>query len=437
MQRDAFSTDFFAAQVLAYNRTVSKTLKAQNSTWDLWVQFCQDHGVEPNLEGVDDKTLFLFVFALRYRQGAGNSRHKPVTAGTVAASLRAVGKRFTDLALPDPRMLPDSKAKYTPSLEALLRSFAKDDDAPSRRWPVTLTIIEQLFLPDFPDLPYAPALLSLAKHLIVMAFYFLCRTGEYASGGKDVDESTAFRFCDVIFGHADRQHKRAHLASLNDVNRATAAQLEFTDQKNAVKGEKIGHLANYDNHLCPVAALRHIVTPLIEHNAPPTHPLHTVYDVHGKGPTVTPHLITALLRTAAAIVEHITGIPPVKISSYSLRAGGATALLVSGRDPYIIQLVDRWKSDAMIRYLHVQAMNLTSTHSRDMLLSGKYTFRARAPADNTPDLLPDGISARVTRAITGTLTVPPPSTKASRLLDPYAPEYQGPVPPGGDLPPIL
>ena len=49
------------------------------------------------------------------------------------------------------------------------------------------------------------------------------------------------------------------------------------------------------------------------------------------------------------------GIPAASISCRSLRPGGATALLCAGVDDETIKLIGRWQSDAMLRYLRVDA----------------------------------------------------------------------------------
>ena len=52
---------------------------------------------------------------------------------------------------------------------------------------------------------------------------------------------------------------------------------------------------------------------------------------------------------------------------YPIRPGGATALLCANIDKQSIQLLGRWKSDAMLRYLHVHAMNANSRFAQSML----------------------------------------------------------------------
>ena len=43
-------------------------------------------------------------------------------------------------------------------------------------------------------------------------------------------------------------------------------------------------------------------------------------------------------------------------------------------DPDVIRLIGRWRSDEMLRYLHVQAYSLMKDYSRLMLSSGDYTL---------------------------------------------------------------
>jgi hypothetical protein len=61
-----------------------------------------------------------------------------------------------------------------------------------------------------------------------------------------------------------------------------------------------------------------------------------------------------------------------------MRAGGAMALLCGRVDADTIRLVGRWKSDAMFRYLHAQALPLVQNLARTMLLHGSFTLAPEA-----------------------------------------------------------
>ena len=74
--------------------------------------------------------------------------------------------------------------------------------------------------------------------------------------------------------------------------------------------------------------------------------------------------VTNALQHAASLHETRTGILSSKITARSLRPGGATALLCANVGTEAIMLLGRWKSDAMFRYLRVQAA--TTTFSQRM-----------------------------------------------------------------------
>ena len=67
-------------------------------------------------------------------------------------------------------------------------------------------------------------------------------------------------------------------------------------------------------------------------------------------------------------------IAPDKVSAMSVPAGGATALLCANVDPNVVQLLGRWKSDAMIRHLHVSAQPLIGKHATHTFQTGNFTF---------------------------------------------------------------
>ena len=62
------------------------------------------------------------------------------------------------------------------------------------------------------------------------------------------------------------------------------------------------------------------------------------------------------------------------------------ALLCGRVDRDVIRLVGRWKSDAMFRYLHAQALPLIAPLARTMLHHGCFTL---LPGTDTPQGLPD------------------------------------------------
>ena len=126
----------------------------------------------------------------------------------------------------------------------------------------------------------------------------------------------------------------------------------------------------------------------------PTTPTHKHFNPHPKHnrwyPTRACH-VTNALRHAAKHLEPRTGTASHRLSARSLRPGGATALLCANVDSNHVQLLGRWKSDAVFRYLRTQVA--TRNLSQKTLDHGSYTF---APGTyDRPDPVPQQVPADV------------------------------------------
>ncbi len=222
--------------------------------------------------------------------------------------------------------------------------------------------------------------------LIIIGFFWLLRPSEYCWTNTPEARTQAFLFrhTHITIGQTTYTGPTAPLNDQNDVLRITAASLEFYDQKNAVRGEQVGQQANSDPFFCPAKALGRIVLRLRKHKADPTTPIHHHFNTHPSKRNWYPvkvQFITNALRHAAQTVSEQTGIDPKLISARSLRPGGATALLCAKVDTSIIQLIGRWKSDAMFRYLRIQAACHANNYAQQMLDHGAYTFSPQSFRD--------------------------------------------------------
>ena len=175
---------------------------------------------------------------------------------------------------------------------------------------------------------------------------------------------------DVNFQFGNETHPAA-TADIASIRLATFAILTFTRQKNGTEGEVVGHARSGHSNTCPVAALVRRVLHLRSNNAPPTTPLYTVYTTATRITPVTAKMLTAALRCAAAALPAL-GFTPQDISARALRAGGAMALLCGHVDSDIIKLVGRWRSDEMLRYLHLQAYQLMMHLAPSMVRGGQF-----------------------------------------------------------------
>ena len=217
--------------------------------------------------------------------------------------------------------------------------------------------------------------------MLCLAFFFLLRPGEYTVK----TDNTPFRLKDAALLIGARRID-PQTATPADFLAVSAVCLTFTTQKNGVRGERITHGKSGDPLACPCAALARRVSHLVEHKLPPTTPLGTFVTETGRTSTVSSKNVYDALKIALLTygTERLD-ITPEDIQARSLRAGGATALLNAGIDSDVISLLGRWRSDAMLRYLHVSASTAVQHYAKEMFQGGTFTFR---PNSLVP---PDGL----------------------------------------------
>ena len=56
------------------------------------------------------------------------------------------------------------------------------------------------------------------------------------------------------------------------------------------------------------------------------------------------------------------------VGTHSIRAGGATTMVLAKVDTYVIKLQGRWKSDAFMKYIRKQVQQFSSDISDKMIL---------------------------------------------------------------------
>ena len=159
----------------------------------------------------------------------------------------------------DPQKETPGARDNHPLLTAFLRALSNEDNPSTRAYPANISIIEALFdCLDFED-PRWGTFNAHVVDLIIVAYFWLLRPSEYVEGSGDT-RSEAFEFKDIELC-IDGRYYLAPRAPLNDervILRLEYVQLTFSDQKNAIKGEKIGHKANNHPTLCPAKALGRI-----------------------------------------------------------------------------------------------------------------------------------------------------------------------------------
>ena len=361
-----FLRDLRASQEAVALGVVPARASAAAAQWHLWEEFCASLPISPSLQDIPDPIPYLQVFAHRYRHGIISPSRRLVRGRTVEGALRSVGQTFASVGAADPRLTSQGDVDFR--LKRMLASYAKTDDPPHRVKPIPVPILRHVMaqaLNSGASFPLACA------DMICLAFFFLLRPGEYTG---TVTASQPFQLRDVRFfigqlALSTLTSPPQHLLT------ATFVSLEFSTQKNGVRGEVIGLGRSGDPSFCPVLAAARRVIHLRQSAALPTQPLASFRDPESHSLTrLNPADLTAILRLSVTALGAQFGFRPSDVSARSLRAAGAMALLCADVDADRIRLLGRWQSDQMFRYLHVQAEPVMRNFSSRMLHGGTYTL---------------------------------------------------------------
>ncbi len=356
-----FSRDFGIAQetILA---GVSPGHAASGATaWSKWIDFTRDLGINLFLQTFNDKVPFLQIFAQQVHSGELAARGNPLRSRSAEDYLRHVAQTFLNLGADDPPL--NSAFKIDFQLQWTLAAWKITDPAPLRVKPIPISVIRGIAVmatSDSGDDTYRAA-----ADMVIIAFFFLLRPGEYTDNDKD-----PFRLTDTQLFIGDTRLQLL-TAPAEELRRARFASLTFTSQKNGVRGEVIGLACSGDPYLCPVKAIICRMLYLRSHLAPPSTPLARVFNTPDK---VTASYLTTCICDSVAALGPDLGFLPSDLSACCLRAAGAMALLLAQVDPDLIRLIGRWRSDKMLRYLHVQAYPLMKDYTRKMLSAGQYNL---------------------------------------------------------------
>lgn len=258
-----------------------------------------------------------------------------------------------------------------PRLAQVIAGFRTKDPPTIKKLPIEIDIPEYIALCSLR--PTATELEKAKADLILIAFYYLLRVGEYTvkHSRNSTKRTVQFRFQDITFFKTDTKNNIRQLprsAPECDILSADSATLKLDNQKNGWKGVCIHHESNGDDFLCPVKALGRRYVHLLAHSAPKTTFLSAVYG-HSTLPShVTDNDIRSALKLAGVALDYPSrkGIPIDRIDTHSLRSGGANALALSGYSDTEIQKMGRWRSATFKEYIREELHIFSIGMSRSM-----------------------------------------------------------------------
>ena len=373
-----YKSDFSIADEGYYNGRMETTTKKRKSAWDHWTAYVQPLGLDPLLQNTPYTLQVRAItgFAGRLRTGF-YGRGRQITAPAVNSSITAIGTEIALATGTNPTKMNGGLDKLIPRLAQMFAGWKKEDPPPIKKLPVGVDIPEYTSLCSLR--PTATERDRAAADLIIIAFYYLLRVGEYTVKGNcnNTKQTVQFRMQDVtFFGHnqqgALRQLPRT--ASTHEIMTAHSATLKLDNQKNGWKGVCIHQEVNGDPYHCPVRALGRRYSHIRQHTHDLTNTFLSTYYIATLRYDINDRDISAALKLAGVALEYPSrrGIPIDRIDTHSLRSGGANALALNGYSDREIQKMGRWRSATFKEYIREELSCYSAGMSSKMKL--KFAF---------------------------------------------------------------
>ena len=202
--------------------------------WDQWLTFCAELGIDPFLQAFEDKIPVLQVFIHRVRSGELAANGSKIRSRSVEDYLRAVAQTFLAMGTKDPRLNAAHKTDFR--IARTWAAWKKEDPPANRVKPIPISVIRRIsFIAQ--HLPAGPAgdKLRATADMIIIAFFYLLRPGEYTDAPSD---TTPFTLGDIQLSIGDL---RLDVLTTPEPTlfQARSSSLTFTTQKNGVKNEVI------------------------------------------------------------------------------------------------------------------------------------------------------------------------------------------------------
>ena len=267
----------------------------------------------------------------------------------------------------DPRRTYPGQAQLDKAFQDLDRAYRDEDPAPKAQHAIPNTTVRWIAQHTHYGNPQAWT----TGRLIVLAYFFLLRVGEYtpATNKKRKKRTIPLRKCDVRLIRGGRAMDPE--APLHELLTATGVTTCLENQKNGHKDQTLFHDKSDDPDLCPVTTVAYLLDSM--RGMPNDTPLGTYLD-NGRRRQVTAAQVLAMVRLGADEDDLASdGYDLSRIGTHSLRAGGAVRLKMAGADDSIIKKLGRWSSDTYLRYIQPHIAPLTGGFARRMAVSLRFT----------------------------------------------------------------
>jgi hypothetical protein len=240
----------------------------------------------------------------------------------------------------------------------LYNSYKNEDPAPRPQLALPISVFQDIMQHEGASIdPKDRA----AADLVVIAFFFLLRVGEYTPpSGMRRTRTTQIRRKDLQFWKMQPNGlacRLSHLSTLAILLQADAVTITLDNQKNGQRDATLHHDALKSHPLCPVQACARRFVQARTSDPMNANAIISLYAAHQH--VTAKHMAAIIQQGAVRSMIWLHGYDLTRIGPHSLRASGAMQLALNGVSDSMIQKLGRWSSMTWLQYLHGQISCLT------------------------------------------------------------------------------
>jgi len=363
--------DLLAAQVQRESRVTKGTINKENRVWKRWIEYTKcinfKHDIWLTFLTPESRTAIFGALAAALRQRQF-SKPDPteLASSTVQEAVSKLGEIFRINLGYNPTHVPGSEQVH-PALSRQFRGMKNSDPGEVQQKALPVCVYWEMHKFAAASSSSSSDLDLTVANILTLAYFFCMRSCEYLDVQGERRTKILcmrnIRFFDDKNRDITREYNKIHLAA--------SVTLTFEFQKRDIRNDIISNDSTEGGKMCPVLAAAAIVKRIRSYNISsiPFEDIQINYVKSGGGFFTIPSSV--FLQRIRFIVDLLgesrLSFTSSEVGTHSNRSGGAMGMFLAGTPIYTIMLMGRWSSNAFMRYIRKQVLQLSHGISHCML----------------------------------------------------------------------
>jgi hypothetical protein len=364
-----------AAEMQREGGITKNTREKESRVWRRWVDYTKCINFESDVWlqklTAESRTIIFgaFAAALRRRQFS-RPDETDLAASTVQEAITKLGEIFRANVGYNPAHGQGSNALH-PALSRQFKGMKNADPGEKQQKALPVCVYRKLHKFASTSTQKNSDVDIAIADILTLAFFFCMRSCEYS----DVQGERRTKILCVRNIRFFNTKNQDISDKINNLDEAVTISITFEFQKRDIRNDTISHQRSGDRLgsgcMCPVQAAIAIVKRLYSYNIPCEKlrdtPINMVRSANQYFTIPASMFLQRIRFTVDSLGVEKLGFTSAEVGTHSNRSGGAMGMFLAGTPIYTIMLMGRWSSDAFMRYIRKQVLQLSHGISSRML----------------------------------------------------------------------